>query len=93
MAALLRAARRLYRLHLYRRLPGEITDTEVYQAFLAEPAFRPVRPRLEATLTGEVEELVHLIPGVMRRRAIQIMVGLISFTLLALVLTSVLTFL
>jgi hypothetical protein len=93
MAALVRGVRRLFRLHLYRRQPAEILENEAYQAFLAEPAFHAVRPRLQAALTGEVEELLHLVPSILRRRTIQILVGLISFTVLALVLTSVLTFL
>jgi len=93
MAGLLQGARVLFRGHLFRRAGDAVLSDPLYRAVLAEPAFRPVRARLTAVLSGEVEELSHLLPAVLRRRLVQILVGLASFTLLALIITSALTYL
>jgi hypothetical protein len=93
MREMLHGARLLFRVNLYHRSAGAILEKRECRALLAEPDFRAVRPRLRAILTGDDEELVHLAPDVFRGRAIQVVVGLLSFTLLAFVLTALLTFL
>lgn len=90
---LLRGLRKLFRRHLYHRSAKEILESEVYAAVAAEPAFQAVGARVRDILSGEAEELLHVVPAVVRSRAIQIALGLVSFTLLALILTSVMTFL
>jgi hypothetical protein len=93
MREMLHGARLLFRVNLYHRSPDAILGKRECQALLAEPDFRAVRPRLRAILVGDDEELVHLAPGILRERAVQVVIGLLSFTLIAFVLTAILTFL
>jgi len=93
MLELLRAARLLFRVNLHRLSPDEIMGMEGYRAFLADPDFRAVRPRLRAILLGDTDELAHVAPGILRRRLVQVFVGLLTFTMLAFILTAIMTFL